>query len=209
MMTTGQLLLDLPTRRVLEEDLGGAYRRIRFSTMETHSTIPSFFEEVIPNLVQTVKILSNDEKEFKVCSHLEMAMLHKVGENEKLERIQFILKAIPLKDIDIHELPGVFEERLSQFVLRGSNFRLIEVVYLDWQLVQYHRIPFLIGAGTTGNHLRPTVNARKGGIGHITSIVAQGRCVICSKNTRNKCGKCNVRLHSSRKKNCFQVYHNS
>jgi hypothetical protein len=42
-------------------------------------------------------------------------------------------------------LPSEYEERLSQFVSRGSHFRLKEVAYLDWVVVQYNMIPFKIG----------------------------------------------------------------
>ena len=44
-------------------------------------------------------------------------------------------------------------------------------------------------------------------IDHILGSTTQGRCKVCSKNTKNMCKKCNVRLHTERGKECFGVYH--
>jgi hypothetical protein len=48
---------------------------------------------------------------------------------------------------------------------------------------------------------------RYDGIGHTTEETTQGRCVLCSTNTRTKCSKCDVRLHHSRGKQCYFIYH--
>ena len=36
---------------------------------------------------------------------------------------------------------------------------------------------------------------------------SQGRCKVCSKNTKNMCKKSNVRLHAESGKLCFEKYH--
>ena len=36
---------------------------------------------------------------------------------------------------------------------------------------------------------------------------SQGRCKVCSKNTKKMRAECNVRLHVGRGKQCFQKYH--
>jgi hypothetical protein len=48
---------------------------------------------------------------------------------------------------------------------------------------------------------------RYDGIGHEIAPVSQGRCVLCSANTRSMCAKCGVRLHYSRGVICFNAYH--
>ena len=44
-------------------------------------------------------------------------------------------------------------------------------------------------------------------INHYKITTTQGRCKICQKNTRYKCQKCNVRLHSDKGAVCFDLYH--
>jgi DNA excision repair protein ERCC-6 len=48
---------------------------------------------------------------------------------------------------------------------------------------------------------------RYDGVGHTNVSGQEGRCVVCSKNTKNLCAKCNVRLHFSHGKDCFVIYH--
>ena len=48
---------------------------------------------------------------------------------------------------------------------------------------------------------------RYDGIDHTLGSTSQGRCKVCSKNTKNICKKCNVRLHAKRGKLCFEKYH--
>lgn len=49
----------------------------------------------------------------------------------------------------------------------------------------------------------PVKAARYDGINHILQATQQGRCVLCQKNTRLSCQKCEKRLH----KNCSVLYH--
>lgn len=51
------------------------------------------------------------------------------------------------------------------------------------------------------------VDVRFDGQDHYPNDCSQGRCVVCQKNTRSMCGKCNVRLHYSRGTQCFKPYH--
>lgn len=58
-----------------------------------------------------------------------------------------------------------------------------------------------------GLHAHLPYDVRYDGIGHKTATTSQGRCVLCSANTRTMCSKCGVRLHYSRGSVCFTVYH--
>jgi DNA excision repair protein ERCC-6 len=58
-----------------------------------------------------------------------------------------------------------------------------------------------------GAHVDLPDHVRFDQIGHDVVDAAQGRCVVCSTNTRTKCIKCNVRLHIARTKPCFTTYH--
>jgi hypothetical protein len=51
------------------------------------------------------------------------------------------------------------------------------------------------------------IMVRTDGEAHFNESTTQGRCKVCSTNTRNKCGKCNVRLHFADGKECFNIYH--
>jgi hypothetical protein len=51
------------------------------------------------------------------------------------------------------------------------------------------------------------VDVRRDGVDHNYDATTEGRCVVCQNNTKNKCSKCDVRLHYSRGKMCFQTYH--
>ena len=55
-----------------------------------------------------------------------------------------------------------------------------------------------------GGPTAPTVNAvRYDGVNHHLASCAQGRCVLCQRNTRLHCIKCSKRLH----KHCSDFYH--
>ena len=45
-------------------------------------------------------------------------------------------------------------------------------------------------------------------VGHIVEETKQGRCRICKINTRKRCSKCEVQLHTDRGKPCWYKYHN-
>ena len=140
-----QLLPSQPTRTLIDNALQGAYRRIRFTPSEKHETISSFFADVTPLIEETADLLSHEQYQVKICAHLETNMAHKTGDKETMEEISFILKATPLSDLVIESLAPVFEERLSQFLSRGSNFRLSDVKYLDLVVVQCNNISHKIG----------------------------------------------------------------
>ena len=59
----------------------------------------------------------------------------------------------------------------------------------------------------SGHHVDLPVEVRRDGAGHDNDTTNEGRCVVCSKNTKNECIKCNVRLHYSKGKQCFALYH--
>jgi hypothetical protein len=50
-------------------------------------------------------------------------------------------------------------------------------------------------------------DVRFDGVGHARINFSQGRCRICQKNTRTGCAKCQLRLHSDRGTQCFELYH--
>jgi len=50
------------------------------------------------------------------------------------------------------------------------------------------------------------IMVRTDGEAHFNESTTQGRRKVCSTNTRNKCGKCNVRLHFADGKECFNIY---
>jgi hypothetical protein len=58
-----------------------------------------------------------------------------------------------------------------------------------------------------GQHSHFPIEIRYDGIAHDVVSTSQGRCVLCSTNTRSMCDKCGVRLHYSRGAVCFNVYH--
>ncbi len=60
-----------------------------------------------------------------------------------------------------------------------------------------------------GGGQRPVLpnNLRYDSISHDVTPTTQGRCIMCSGNTRSKCQKCDVRLHYSHNKECFKQYH--
>ena len=50
-------------------------------------------------------------------------------------------------------------------------------------------------------------DVRFDGVGHTSSTFSEGRCRVCSKNTKKGCLKCDAHLHSDRGKKCFEHYH--
>ena len=58
-----------------------------------------------------------------------------------------------------------------------------------------------------GKHADLPAEVKYDGTGHETTSCTQGRCVVCFKNTRHQCKKCNVRLHYSKGTKCFINYH--
>ncbi len=56
-------------------------------------------------------------------------------------------------------------------------------------------------------HVDLPAAVRFSGIGHNKVTGSQGRCVLCNKNTFNWCDLCKKRLHYSRGKRCFDIYH--
>ena len=55
-----------------------------------------------------------------------------------------------------------------------------------------------------GPNTAPCYAVRYNGVNHNLESVRQGRCVVCSKNTRLSCMKCEKRLH----KPCSKIFHN-
>lgn len=56
-----------------------------------------------------------------------------------------------------------------------------------------------------GGHLaRPPKAARLDKVNHFLHSTKQGRCLVCSKNTRLMCEKCQARLHKSI---CYEMFH--
>ena len=64
-----------------------------------------------------------------------------------------------------------------------------------------------VGATGGGHHAILPMDIRTDGVGHINEPTSSGRCTVCHGSTRNKCRKCNVRLHFAHGKNCFDFYH--
>lgn len=50
----------------------------------------------------------------------------------------------------------------------------------------------------------PSEAVRYDGVNHFIETTTQGRCIVCRKNTRLFCTKCDKRLH----KVCSDIYHN-
>src|SRR5438876_10215847 len=86
----------MPTREIVDNELQDAYRRFQFTPSDKCITISSLFGDVAPLLEETIDFLLHEQNDFKVCSHLELEMVHKVGEVESVESIHFILKTQPL-----------------------------------------------------------------------------------------------------------------
>ena len=58
-----------------------------------------------------------------------------------------------------------------------------------------------------GAHAHYPPDVRHDGVGHLNESTSEGRCVVCRRNTCNKCTKCGVRLHYARGAQCFVKYH--
>lgn len=58
-----------------------------------------------------------------------------------------------------------------------------------------------------GHPVDMPADVRFDGVGHERQVCNQGRCRVCHKNTRYRCVKCDVRLHTDKGKVCFSVYH--
>ena len=64
-------------------------------------------------------------------------------------------------------------------------------------------------------HERPSSNTRGpvvedvrfDGVNHFPGPTSQGRCKVCKTNTKVRCTKCDVRLHTERRKECFKNFH--
>ena len=52
-------------------------------------------------------------------------------------------------------------------------------------------------------------DVRYDGMDYTLGSTSQGRCKVCSKNTKNMCKKGNVRVHAKRGKLCFKKYHSN
>ena len=92
--------------------------------------------------------------------------------------------------------------------------RLSNPEYTDTHLEFRRNIVLTLSKLSGPQHAHPArhiahmpVDVRYDGRGHDTDKGPEGRCVVCAINTKNKCVKCGVRLHYSRGKNCFAVYH--
>ena len=51
-------------------------------------------------------------------------------------------------------------------------------------------------------------DVRRDNMKHTPTLTSQGRCMVCGKNAKHKCKKCNVRLHIERGRPCYETYHN-
>ena len=60
-----------------------------------------------------------------------------------------------------------------------------------------------------GRHADLPSVVRCDGQDHNSVPCAQGRCVVCQKNTRSKCSKCNLRLYYSKGSFCFRITTNA
>ena len=136
-----------PQREVIDAALDGAYRRVKFTSPNPCATLATFFGVLLPLLLETLNILSGETVDLKLCPFLILLMRHLVGGEEKEEKIFLALKAAPLNEDLLHSMEGLFEERLEAFTQRGSGFTLTAVDSLEWDIVQYHKIPFLTGHG--------------------------------------------------------------
>jgi hypothetical protein len=139
--------------------LDGSYRRIRFSAAMTCLTIRIFFDNIKWKLRKIGDILSGGEFEVKVCPSLHLVMAHMVGDEETEEKIYLYVKARHLDHAFMDEMEGLFEKRLDEFTTRGSGFRLLRVEAIEWDVLEYRRIPFLVGHGNVV--LPPKLAAKK------------------------------------------------
>ena len=136
-----------PQRRVLQQALNGAYRRVHFTPPQTCNNIAMFFGLILPLLLETADILSGESFDLKICPFLILLMRHLVQGQVKKCKIFLSLKAAPLDDTFIHSMKELFESRLEAFNQRGSGFSLLSVDSMEWDVTHCSRIPFLVGHG--------------------------------------------------------------
>jgi hypothetical protein len=144
-----------PQRQVVDQALDGAYRRIVFlpsSQQEEVSLLSDFFNKITAVVDDTMNLLLEEPCDLKICPHLTLLMYKKVGgdaTDETEVTIHLGLKAIPLTNIQHNPetMQRQFEERLENFLLRGSGFRVKRVVTLEWEVVQFDTIAFHVGHG--------------------------------------------------------------
>ena len=148
-----------PQRNVVDAALDGGYRRIRFTTPNTCATLVTFFGLVLPIMLETLDLLSGETFDLKICPFLILIMRHLVGGEEREEKIFLALKAQVLSVDIVENMESLFSERLEAFTQRGSGFSLKEVMAVEWDVVQYHKIPFLTGHGKVS--LPPKLKAKK------------------------------------------------
>jgi hypothetical protein len=88
-------------------------------------------------------------------------MWKKMGDGEEKEmKIFLCMKTSPLADLDLENMRSEFEDRLETFIQRGSGFRLKEVEFLDWEVMQYEEIPYHVGHGKSPK-LPPRLASKK------------------------------------------------
>jgi hypothetical protein len=140
-------LPDHPQRKVVDTALDGSYRRLRFTSTDLCATLSTFFDSVRPFMLDTTNLFTNERFDLKICPFLILLMKHLVGGEEKEEKIFLSIKATPLNEEFVNSMDGEFTTRLEAFTQRGSGFSLKNVISLEWDVVQYHQIPFLTGHG--------------------------------------------------------------
>ena len=136
-----------PQREVIDAALEGSYRRIRFTTPEPYATLAGFFGILLPLMMETMHLMAGEKFDVKVCPFLILLMRHLVSGEEREEKIYLALKASVLSENVLNSMEGFFEERLDAFTQRGSGFSLKAVEALEWDVVQFYPIPFLVGHG--------------------------------------------------------------
>ena len=115
-----------PQRLVLEEAFGGVYRRIRFTSSQPCPTIHMFIEDIRAILTETIKLMSQNRCNFKICSALIITA------DQKREYIYLNVPATLLSIIFVEEM----EERLVASLEDHPIFSLDSVVALDWKVAQ-------------------------------------------------------------------------
>jgi hypothetical protein len=168
---------------VVDEALDGSYRRIAFFPSRvveeedeeeeeeeaTPPTLAAFFTDIANVVEDTMRCLLEEPSDLKVCPHLTLLMFHKTGADateETEEIIHLGLRASSLTDL--REAPErmrlQFEDRLDNFILRGSGYRLKRVISLEWEVLQYNKIPFHVGHGGDDNDDLPPALLNKNAV---------------------------------------------
>jgi hypothetical protein len=129
-------------RRTLRTDFDGAYRRIQFTSPNTHIITYTFFDEVLPTMLDTMNILLIEPGNFKIRPTLKLIVFHKLEDEEVDEPIYLSINATPLKEEFIQEMGSIFAAKLEEHTIDGSSsWRLKTVEFLDWYVVRYQTIP--------------------------------------------------------------------